>query len=74
MHHKYVVKDGEYLLFGSMNWTNGAFMDNYENLVFTSEKSVVNSFHQNFEDMWKYVNEQMGDVEIQAILKRKLTV
>ncbi|KAK9877192.1 hypothetical protein WA026_016940 [Henosepilachna vigintioctopunctata] len=59
MHTKFIVKDfddtdGGYLLTGSFNLTLTAFTSNYEDVVFTSNRVIVEDFHKNFEEMWQY--------------------
>ncbi|XP_057672633.1 uncharacterized protein LOC130904092 [Diorhabda carinulata] len=60
MHYKYMVKDYEegksgYIVNGSMNLTSNAFLENYENLMFSTDSYLVKSLHDNFEDCWKYI-------------------
>lgn len=57
MHHKYVVRDGESVWTGSMNWT----MDSWtlqENVVVLAEGSreLAAEFRQNFEELWETRN------------------
>lgn len=60
MHYKYMVKDckgdGGYAFIGSPNFTISAFLNNYEDLVFTSSKVVVKALFENFETCWNYIN------------------
>lgn len=79
MHHKYAVKDYNgktgYLVFGSLNWTNSGFTNNYEDLVFTTNSDAVNSFNDNFESMWTYLdNQEKYDVITRAVLREKIKV
>lgn len=79
MHHKYAVKDcngkSGFLLFGSLNWTNSGFTNNYEDIVFTTNFEAVKSFSDNFENLWKHVNDlEEYDVTTQAILFNKIKV
>lgn len=57
MHTKYIVKDfnidgAGYLLTGSFNLTYGAFSNNYEDVVFTSQRQMVEDFQNNFSTIW----------------------
>ncbi|XP_044766926.1 mitochondrial cardiolipin hydrolase-like [Coccinella septempunctata] len=57
MHTKYIVKDycaqkGGHLLTGSFNLTDVAFSNNYEDVVFTSQRIMVEDFKKNFSKMW----------------------
>lgn len=49
MHDKIVLIDGELVVTGSMNWEHGARFDNHENLLFTTERSVVAAYSRRFE-------------------------
>lgn len=52
MHNKFVVIDGETLLFGSANWTRSAFRQNKEAIVVTDNHDIVKPFTIEFERMW----------------------
>jgi cardiolipin hydrolase len=52
MHHKFAVFDGARLLTGSYNWTRSAARYNQENVVTTSDASLVASFAREFERLW----------------------
>lgn len=51
MHHKFAVVDGGTLLSGSYNWTRSA-TGNHENLLVTSDASVVAAYARHFEALW----------------------
>ncbi len=53
MHHKFALVDGKKLLTGSFNWTMKAVMGNRENVVVTTDSSVVAAFAKEFEQMWE---------------------
>lgn len=53
MHHKFAVIDKEYLITGSYNWTRSAANYNHENLLLTSDDSVVREYLKEFERLWK---------------------
>ncbi|XP_074028048.1 phospholipase D [Leptinotarsa decemlineata] len=59
MHYKYMVKDysrtGGYVLVGSMNFTSTAFLENYEDVVISSNHYIVTGFHNNFDKCFKFV-------------------
>lgn len=62
MHHKFVVVDGSTLLTGSFNWTNKAVVSNYEAIIVSSERKLVEPFNVMFEKMWSTFNiHPMGD-------------
>src|SRR3954467_11120197 len=58
MHHKYVVRDGESLWTGSMNWTDDSFSRQENVIVTVDEPTLAHAFTLNFEELW-----QRGDVE-----------
>ena len=53
MHHKYVVRDGESVWTGSMNWTTDSWTLQ-ENVVLVAEEApaLAAEFAQNFEELW----------------------
>ncbi|GBL99996.1 Mitochondrial cardiolipin hydrolase [Araneus ventricosus] len=55
MHHKFLVADNEILVNGSFNWTNQAVMGNYENLIITSEETLVQPFITEFQRLWDHL-------------------
>lgn len=56
MHNKYALVDSEYLIHGSMNWTQQATFDNWENVIVTNSPSLVAVFSQAFEINWATVD------------------
>jgi len=64
MHHKYVVRDGESVWTGSMNWTDDSFSVQ-ENVIVVADSAVLASaFTRNFDELWNIgVVEQSGFVE-----------
>lgn len=52
MHHKFAVFDEEAVLTGSYNWTRSAADFNHENLLITSEPSLVKAYGLEFERVW----------------------
>ena len=53
MHHKYVVRDGEAIWTGSMNWTLDSFT-RQENLRATLESpGIAAAYTRNFEQLWQ---------------------
>jgi len=53
MHHKYVVRDGEAVWTGSMNWTIDSWT-RQENIVLIAESAALaESYTRNFEDLWE---------------------
>ncbi len=53
MHHKFALFDGRILLNGSYNWTRSAATDNEENIVLSSDASLLASFSAQFERLWQ---------------------
>jgi phosphatidylserine/phosphatidylglycerophosphate/cardiolipin synthase-like enzyme len=52
MHHKFAVFDDEAVLTGSYIWTRSAADFNFENLLVTSETSLVKAYALEFERVW----------------------
>ena len=52
MHHKYAVFDGMRLLTGSFNWTRAATHENSENLLLTTEPTLVRAYAGEFDRLW----------------------
>lgn len=57
MHHKFMIADDESAITGSYNWTRSAAKFNYENIIISSEGSLVRDFINEFERLWN----SMGD-------------
>lgn len=53
MHHKFAVLDGWILITGSYNWTGNAARKNYENVIITSEPTLVRRFVEEFDRLWR---------------------
>jgi phosphatidylserine/phosphatidylglycerophosphate/cardiolipin synthase-like enzyme len=58
MHHKYVVRDGEAVWTGSMNWTDDSWSRQENVIVTVASTELAHAFTLNFEELWK-----VGDVE-----------
>lgn len=56
MHNKYAIVDSKYLMNGSMNWTQQATFDNWENVVITNSPKLVAMFIKAFENSWATVD------------------
>jgi len=68
MHHKYVVRDGEAVWTGSMNWTTDAWTLQENVVVLVSSPEVAAAFSVNFEELWeKRKVERSGHVDPVAI-------
>lgn len=56
MHHKFCLIDPEgelpIVMTGSLNWTSQAMFGNYENVIVTSQKVIVDNYKQEFERLW----------------------
>jgi phosphatidylserine/phosphatidylglycerophosphate/cardiolipin synthase-like enzyme len=53
MHHKFAVFDQRLLLNGSYNWTRSASEVNFENIMVTSQRSLVQVFSTTFQELWE---------------------
>jgi phosphatidylserine/phosphatidylglycerophosphate/cardiolipin synthase-like enzyme len=52
MHHKYVIRDGETVWTGSMNWTDDSW-SRQENVVLTVDsREIAAAFTKDFEQLW----------------------
>jgi len=58
MHHKYVVRDGEALWTGSMNWTDDSWSWQENVIVTVDSEELAHAFTLDFEELWN-----VGDVE-----------
>jgi len=58
MHHKFVVRDGESVWTGSMNWTDDSWSRQENVLVTVDSPELVEAFTIDFEELWRD-----GDVE-----------
>ena len=58
MHHKFVVRDGESVWTGSMNWTDDSFSRQENVLVTVDSPELSEAFSLDFEELWRD-----GDVE-----------
>jgi phosphatidylserine/phosphatidylglycerophosphate/cardiolipin synthase-like enzyme len=58
MHHKYVVRDGEAVWTGSMNWTDDSFSIQENVLATVRSVEVARAYAANFAELWAE-----GDVE-----------
>ncbi|XP_076652442.1 mitochondrial cardiolipin hydrolase zuc [Halictus rubicundus] len=52
MHHKFVIVDKQILINGSTNWTMSAFFGNFENILVTNHRSLVEPFEEQFQKLW----------------------
>ena len=68
MHHKYVVRDGESVWTGSMNWTDDSF-HRQENVIVTLDSpEVAAAFAEDFDQLWTTEDvERSGFVEPSTI-------
>jgi phosphatidylserine/phosphatidylglycerophosphate/cardiolipin synthase-like enzyme len=53
MHHKYVVRDGEAVWTGSMNWTLDSFTRQENVLATVDSPGVATAFTRDFEQLWQ---------------------
>src|SRR3954454_8629853 len=52
MHHKYVVRDGEALWTGSMNWTDDSWSVQENVVVTVASDALARAFRLDFEELW----------------------
>ena len=52
MHNKFAILDGSIVLTGSFNWTKTAVLLNYDNILVTSQSSIVNQYQGQFDHLW----------------------
>lgn len=57
MHHKFALFDGRRLMTGSFNWTRSASEQNEENLIVTTDPSLVDAFTGRFQLLWARTQE-----------------
>ncbi|GAF03889.1 phospholipase D-like domain-containing protein [Saccharicrinis fermentans] len=53
MHNKFGIIDRRIIFTGSFNWTYTASKHNQENLLVTTNGSIVQQFHEEFEKLWR---------------------
>lgn len=53
MHNKFAVIDGQVVLTGSYNWTNGATYKNDENLIIIRSVEAAQRFNTEFSRLWR---------------------
>jgi phosphatidylserine/phosphatidylglycerophosphate/cardiolipin synthase-like enzyme len=64
MHHKYVVRDGESVWTGSMNWTDDSFSRQENLVVVAGSRELAAAFAHNFEELWQTgIVEESGFVD-----------
>lgn len=52
MHNKFAILDGSLLLTGSFNWTKTAVLLNYDNILVTSQPTIVEQYQRQFDHLW----------------------
>ncbi|MDQ3865897.1 MAG: phospholipase D-like domain-containing protein [Actinomycetota bacterium] len=52
MHHKYVVRDGEAIWTGSMNWTDDSFTRQENVVVVVRSPDLAAAYAANFDELW----------------------
>ena len=75
MHHKFVVRDGEAVWTGSMNWTDDSF-ERQENVVAIAQsRELATRFSEDFDELWATgAVEQSGVVNPAAVRVGELDV
>jgi phosphatidylserine/phosphatidylglycerophosphate/cardiolipin synthase-like enzyme len=64
MHHKYVVRDGEAVWTGSMNWTDDSFARQENAIAVVRSREVAAAYARNFEELWS-----TGAVELSGFVE-----
>ncbi len=68
MHHKYVVRDGESVWTGSLNWTDDSFTVQENAVLAVDSTEVAAAFTEDFDQLWtRETVEQTGFVEPRTI-------
>jgi phosphatidylserine/phosphatidylglycerophosphate/cardiolipin synthase-like enzyme len=68
MHHKYVVRDGEAVWTGSLNWTDDSFTVQENVVAIAGSEAVAAAFTEDFEQLWTTGEvERSGFVEPRTI-------
>jgi phosphatidylserine/phosphatidylglycerophosphate/cardiolipin synthase-like enzyme len=64
MHHKYVIRDGEAVWTGSLNWTNDSWTRQENVVVRVAAKELAYPFTLDFEQLWNTgIVEDSGEVD-----------
>lgn len=79
MHHKFVIVDNRILITGSMNWTRSSFYSNWDHMIITTDKYLVNQFVEEFECLFSgkageektYITRPTAGHPLQACFFRK---
>jgi phosphatidylserine/phosphatidylglycerophosphate/cardiolipin synthase-like enzyme len=53
MHHKFVLIDNKKLLTGSYNWTRSGADINNENVLITTDHTIIKAYKKEFKRLWK---------------------
>jgi phosphatidylserine/phosphatidylglycerophosphate/cardiolipin synthase-like enzyme len=68
MHHKFVVRDGEAVWTGSMNWTDDSWSRQENVITVVDSPELAARFTQDFDQLWKSQNvENTGRVDPKAV-------
>lgn len=72
MHYKYMLKDcdnsGGFLCMGSLNMSDASVLNNFEDMVFSTEPYLVEAFSKNFEHCWGMIDNANQDVYNRTVL------
>jgi phosphatidylserine/phosphatidylglycerophosphate/cardiolipin synthase-like enzyme len=63
MHHKYVIRDGEAVWTGSMNWTDGSFEQQENVLAVAESHELAARYTEDFVELW-----ETGAVELSGVV------
>lgn len=63
MHHKFVIVDNSIIITGSTNWTMGAFFGNFDHVLVTNQRLLVQPFVEEFNRLWKVFSKSEENVE-----------
>ncbi|RWS17998.1 mitochondrial cardiolipin hydrolase-like protein [Dinothrombium tinctorium] len=52
MHNKFIIIDRKILITGSFNWTKGAILQNYDNLLITTQRQLIEQYQAEYDKLW----------------------
>lgn len=72
LHHKFFIADRKNLITGSYNWTNGAFHNNYENIIkIENAYELCNDFLDEFDKIRERIDQMVKTLVEQVLAEEK---
>jgi len=68
MHHKFAIIDGRTLVNGSFNWTKNAILNNYDNIMITSDSKLLRGYQHGYEKLWDTFGKATTDADAEKLL------